>query len=92
MAGQGQQEQQAQQFIEYLKANRPDVLQEIGKLPQEQQIPALMQLMQQSQGQASNAEASPTTNEPVSATPNIPPEADGQRIKQELIDIVQAQG
>lgn len=92
MAGQGQQEQQAQQFIEYLKANRPDVLQEIGKLPQEQQIPALMQLMQQSQGQASNAEASPITNEPVSATPNIPPEADGQRIKQELIDIVQAQG
>jgi len=66
-AEQGQQEQQAQQFIQYLKANRPDVLQEIGTLPQEEQIPALLRVMQASQAlpqeQVSGAEMAVMPNE-----------------------------
>ncbi len=90
-------DQQVLEFIDYLKSNNPDALREIGNLPENEQLPALMQLMQQMQGQlpaTSGGEAA--QNKPVvvpdNNTSNIPPEADAQRIKQELIDIVQAQG
>jgi hypothetical protein len=98
---QTQQEQMAMQFIEQLKANDPEMLKQIGQLPQEQQLPALMSLMQQGQQMLSQQPqlqpqqqipqlpgGMPTSTE----QPQVLLEADGQRIKQELIDIVQSQG
>ena len=93
--GQQQDEQQVMEFIEFLKQNNPEALAEIGKLPKEQQMPVLIEMMQQAQGQSQQPiqqEAPQPEQQTVpDQGPEVPPQADGQRIKQELLDILQAQ-
>ena len=79
----GEQEQEVMEFIEYLKAEAPEVLQEIGKHPQEQQMPILLDMMQRmSQQQA--PEQPPANNEAVS-------EEEAQAIKQQLLNLLENQ-
>jgi hypothetical protein len=75
--GNAQQSQQIEQFIQYLKANRPDLLQQIGKLPENQQLQAVMELMKQMGGQQTQAPAQLPAGSNISAVPSTegPPEA-----------------
>jgi hypothetical protein len=90
-------EQQIQEFIQVLKEQRPDILKAIGQLPQEQQLPEIMKLMQEAvqPGQGSAPAPTPAPSEPATVVPDtgpgIPANADGAAIKQQLLDILQAQ-
>jgi cell division septum initiation protein DivIVA len=91
-----EQQQQVKEFIDYLKANRPDVLEKISKLPEEQKMPVLLEMMQTAQAegqQPAPSQAQPSEQPPPQITPDagVPVESDPQAIKQQLIAIAQAQ-
>ena len=92
-----EQAQQIQQFIAYLKQKAPDILQEVGKLPQEQQLPAIVKMMevvnQQAQGQPQQTQQEQPQEQQTGQTANAEtvPQDDATRIKQELVAIMQAQ-
>jgi len=85
--------QQVQQFINYLKDNDLATLQQIAQLPQDQQLPEIMRLMRQQGQQPVETGQPPEQTIPASTDTGteIPPEADGAAIKQQLLDILATQ-
>lgn len=80
-----EQEQEVLAFIEFLKAEHPEILQHIGQLPEDQKMAALLQLMQQKGGQQMPGGEALLLHE------GPAPQADGAAIKQELLDLLEMQ-
>lgn len=88
-------QQQVDEFIQVLKAQRPDLLQGLMKLPDDAKVPALLEMMKQLGPELSKAAASapaPTPAPPGQADiGGIPPQANAQALKQQMIDLLEAQ-
>ena len=82
--------QEIQEFILYLQENNPEILQQLGQMPEEQQIPALVGLMEQMK-QEGGTQAPPGADIPANAPANASVDAEeAQRIRQELINLAQS--
>jgi hypothetical protein len=88
-------QQQVDEFIQMLKAQRPDLLQGLMKLPDDAKVPALLEMMKQLGPELSKAAApapAPTPAPPGQADiGGIPPQANAQALKQQMIDLLEAQ-
>ena len=83
-----EEEQQVQEFIEYLKVNAPEILQEIGQQPEDKRMMILLNMMQDLQAKG---RATPTNGEEIPLEEGVPPQADAEAIRQQLLDLLELQ-
>jgi len=83
-----EEEQQVFEFIEYLKVNAPEILQEIGQQPEDKQMMILLNMMQDLQAKG---QAIPANGEEIPLEEGMPPQADAEAIRQQLLDLLELQ-